>query len=258
MRHFRSVLIPAVLFLLPGYASAGWVQQASGTTNHLLSVQFPVDAQTGYAVGHNGTIVKTTDGGVNWATQTSSTLSNLASVQFPVDVLTGYVVGGLPGLPNILKTVNGGGDWLAQTSGPPYWLYSVHFPVDAQTGYAVGEHGTILKTTDGGVGVEEQPGQEFKSLQSVRATPNPFPSFARVPSHSSERFSLYDVSGRRVGTYRGDRIGEELVPGVYFIRTEGKKGIPVRVIKVRLTPFYSTRPYFPRPYRFSCMLKVRA
>ena len=41
------------------------------------------------------------------------------------------------------------------------------------------------------------------------------------------------MTGRRVGVYRGDRIGEGLVPGVYFIRAlEGKAG-PVRVVKVR-------------------------
>jgi photosystem II stability/assembly factor-like uncharacterized protein len=87
MRHFRSVLIPAVLFLLSGYASAGWVLQNSGTTNYLLSVQFPVDALTGYTVGLSGTILKTTDGGAAWIPQTSGTLSNLASVQFPLEPL---------------------------------------------------------------------------------------------------------------------------------------------------------------------------
>jgi hypothetical protein len=58
-------------------------------------------------------------------------------------------------------------------------------------------------------------------------------SFASVPNHSSESFALYDISGRRVGTYRGDRIGEGLRAGVYFVRTlEGKAG-PVRIVKVR-------------------------
>jgi hypothetical protein len=64
-------------------------------------------------------------------------------------------------------------------------------------------------------------------------TPNPFTSFTRVSGHSSDRFVLYDVSGRRVGTYRGDRIGEGLRAGVYFIRAEGKGNKPLRVVKVR-------------------------
>jgi hypothetical protein len=71
------------------------------------------------------------------------------------------------------------------------------------------------------------------SRSHLRIQPNPFSSFATVPGHSHERFSLYDVSGRRVGTYRGDRIGEGLRAGVYFLRPEGKDAKPVRVVKVR-------------------------
>jgi photosystem II stability/assembly factor-like uncharacterized protein len=38
-------------------AWAGWFDQTSGTANQLLSVHFPVDATTGYAVGNSGTIL---------------------------------------------------------------------------------------------------------------------------------------------------------------------------------------------------------
>ena len=62
MRYLRSVLIPAVLFLLPGIGQTGWVPLTSGTGNVLCSVYFPVDAQIGYAVGDTGTILKTTNG----------------------------------------------------------------------------------------------------------------------------------------------------------------------------------------------------
>jgi hypothetical protein len=116
---------------------------------------------------------------------------------------------------------------------------SVHFPVAASTGYAVGDSGIILKTTDGGVGVENGRDQGLGIRdQGYRATPNPFTSFATVPGHEAERFSLYDVSGRRVGTYRGDRVGEGLAPGVYFLKyQEMLKQVQhdeiVRIVKVR-------------------------
>jgi hypothetical protein len=42
---------------------ASWTSQTSGTTNAYFSVFFPVDALTGYVVGSNNTILKTTDGG---------------------------------------------------------------------------------------------------------------------------------------------------------------------------------------------------
>jgi hypothetical protein len=68
---------------------------------------------------------------------------------------------------------------------------------------------------------------------NFKITPNPFTSFAALPGHEAERFSLYDVSGRKVGTYQGDRVGEGLSPGVYFLRPEDKSSKPVRIVKVR-------------------------
>jgi len=63
--------------------------------------------------------------------------------------------------------------------------------------------------------------------------PNPFTSFASISGHSSERFALYDISGRKVGVYSGDRIAWDVSPGVYFLRPEGKDAKPLRVVKVR-------------------------
>jgi len=83
MRYLTFVLIPTVLFLLPRYGQADWVQQNSGTTRNLNFVQFPVDALTGYAVGVGGVIRKTTDGGANWDSLTSGTSTGLWSVHFP-------------------------------------------------------------------------------------------------------------------------------------------------------------------------------
>jgi len=73
-------------------------------------------------------------------------------------------------------------------------------------------------------------------IEKLKAKSNPFISLNSLiilPGHSSDRFTLYDVSGRRVGVYRGDRIGEGLRAGVYFVRAEGKDGKPLRIVKVR-------------------------
>jgi len=68
---------------------------------------------------------------------------------------------------------------------------------------------------------------------TFKATPNPFTSFATLPGHESERFALYDMSGREVGIFRGDRIGAGLRAGVYFLRRTGGNDRPVRIVKVR-------------------------
>jgi len=63
------------------------------------------------------------------------------------------------------------------------------------------------------VGVETPVRQlDGSTVRKLKATPNPFTTFATLPGHEAERFSLNDVSGRKVGVFRGDRIGEG--PGV--------------------------------------------
>jgi hypothetical protein len=85
------------------------------------------------------------------------------------------------------------------------------------------------------IGVEEPSTHQLSYASQFPLTvhPNPFASFSSIPGHESERFALYDVSGRRVGVYKGDRIGEGLRAGVYFLRAESGEGKPVRIVKVR-------------------------
>jgi hypothetical protein len=84
------------------------------------------------------------------------------------------------------------------------------------------------------LGVEEgtKDREQYKST-CFRALPNPFYSSALITGHEADRFSLYDISGRKVGTYRGDRIGADVGSGVYFLRGMDRDSKPVRIVKVR-------------------------
>jgi len=79
----------------------------SGTSNHFYGVYF-ANANTGYAVGGNGKIIKTPNAGSSWTAQVSGSSRSLFSVYF-TDANTGYVVGDSG---TILKTTNGGGSWI--------------------------------------------------------------------------------------------------------------------------------------------------
>jgi len=83
------------------------------------------------------------------------------------------------------------------------------------------------------IGVEEGAVSSFASRLPFSVSPNPFTSFARAPGREQEFFALYDVSGRMVGVYKGDRIGEGLIPGVYFLQAMGGDSKPFRIVKVR-------------------------
>jgi hypothetical protein len=109
------------------------------------------------------------------------------------------------------------------------------FFTDSLNGWIVGYNGLILHTTDGGSGVWEEsaPSRLTPFTSRFTVSPNPFFSFTTVPGHSSDLFALYDVSGRRVGTYKGGRIGEGLRAGVYFVRKLDGGTPPVRIVKIR-------------------------
>ena len=88
-------------------------------------------------------------------------------------------------------------------------------------------------TGNSGVGESSGSFYPLTSNLSFSVVPNPFTSFTTLPGHEAERFALYDISGRKVGTYKGDRIGEGLGAGVYFLRPVGQGGKPLRVVKIR-------------------------
>lgn len=144
-----KILTSILLFLLSNsivFSQSGWYYQNFGG-NDLNSIRF-VNSNTGWAVGYNGTIMKTTNGGSNWSVQSVGAGYILESVDF-ADVNTGWTVGWNFSGGKIFKTTNGGTNWLAQSSGIDYDLYSTDF-INASTGWIVGSFGTILKTTNGG------------------------------------------------------------------------------------------------------------
>jgi hypothetical protein len=95
----------------------------------------------------------------------------------------------------------------------------------------------LIKTdANGNVAIEEPATPQLaNSRTAFRVQPNPFSSFTAVPGHETERFILSDVSGRKVGVCNGNRIGEGLPPGGYFLspfaRPSTPRTRPLRIVK---------------------------
>lgn len=142
--------------------SNNWSPQSSGTAQLLRAVHF-ADATTGWAVGDDGKIINTENGGQNWLTQSSGTNIVLEGVHF-VSPEVGWVVGN-SGL--ILHTTNGGNSWMYQASNTERHLRDVFF-INEQTGWAVGSSETILHTIDGGQSWQMQYAGDINNLRAVR------------------------------------------------------------------------------------------
>ena len=120
--------------------------------------------------GANGTILKSTNG-TTWTTQVSSgpKLNGISAS----DSSVAYAVGDNG---TVQKTTNGGTNWSSQTTDSNYVLYGVN-TVNATTAYAVGKngnHGVILKTTDGTnwLTVQTVLDAPLNAISVVEAAPN--------------------------------------------------------------------------------------
>lgn len=145
-----------VLNFLVVQVNAQWVEQNSGTDQRLKYCYF-LNAEQGWAAGHDGTILKTIDGGLSWVAQSIGTLDNVHSIHFN-DPLNGWAVlyeftpdrhG------SIIHTTDGGNSWSVQHSIWGYTLHFIHFS-DENNGWVTGSNGIIFHTTDAGATWIEQ------------------------------------------------------------------------------------------------------
>jgi photosystem II stability/assembly factor-like uncharacterized protein len=125
---------------------AGWTRQLERAPRHLVGIAF-ADASHGWAVGAQGLILATSDGGASWHTQTSSG-PHLWQVAC-VDARHVWAIGPAG---ELVSTTDGGASW--HTSVVPSVAHSSFGGVglafaDARRGWIVAGH-LICRTSDGG------------------------------------------------------------------------------------------------------------
>ncbi|MBL8028493.1 MAG: T9SS type A sorting domain-containing protein [Fibrobacteres bacterium] len=132
--------------------------------NFFRALQFPTPA-TGYALGDNGCLLKTSDSGKTWKQQTLpyvkaiEDLIDIKSVCY-INADTGFAVSQAAG--ELLRTLDGGAHWEKFSTGFTGWFNGVYF-TDINNGWITGECGIILHTVDKGVSWKLQHGPSPKN-----------------------------------------------------------------------------------------------
>ncbi|MDE0089019.1 MAG: YCF48-related protein, partial [Candidatus Poribacteria bacterium] len=128
-----SIILTLLLCLTPFvFAQKEWVTVSQSQWQAGFSDVFFVDAQNGWIVGSDSTILNTTDGGKTWNHQPNRPLPfkiELKKVRF-INPKIGWVVGENG---TVLKTLDGGKQWSKLTTNTRVALLGVSF-ADEQHG----------------------------------------------------------------------------------------------------------------------------
>ncbi|MBS1516373.1 MAG: T9SS type A sorting domain-containing protein [Bacteroidetes bacterium] len=140
-------IIASLLILFAGqdiFAQGIWQWMSPVATGNTVLTSYFINAQTGWGAGRNGTIIKTTNGGVNWKTQSIDRAFQPSTIYF-TNENTGWIAGNAG---KIFKTTDGGNSWDLQATPFPNDCKQIQF-VNSLTGYCA-TIGSLFKTTTGG------------------------------------------------------------------------------------------------------------
>ena len=153
-----SISFLLFVICINAYSQSSWIwQNPLPQGNNLKTVKF-TSSNIGYACGFDGTIIKTTNRGVDWVLMRTNLDYEVNSLFFLNDN-TGYAVESesidyeVWGEGHLLKTSNGGSNWQIIYTITGCNLYNVEFS-SLDTGYIVSRNSTlgmVFKTTNMGL-----------------------------------------------------------------------------------------------------------
>jgi photosystem II stability/assembly factor-like uncharacterized protein len=201
-----------LLLVLPGLLVAGpgtaWAAAPHHVEDAALRAIQMVDAKEGWAVGDEGVIWHTIDGGATWERQPTGLRGSLRSLYF-LNPYVGWVAGreelphggGSAGI--LLYTRDGGCTWKRLLEGSLSGLNRVRFS-DPQHGFLLGDGGDltptgVFKTGDGGRTWQPVPGPscpgwldgDFRDGQTGALTG----AWGRLATWRQDRFTTADAEG---------------------------------------------------------------
>ena len=168
LRSARCLLLTACWLLLTAHSASAagvWTRQRSNSLAWLHAIYF-LDENRGWAVGGNGVVLTTTDGGNQWRVGRRSVEDSLRDVYFS-DEQNGWLVCDRDvyklqteseARSYLLQTVDGGSTWKrVNVIGADHDVRLVRaLFTEGGRGWVFGEAGTLYATRDGGGSWEKQ------------------------------------------------------------------------------------------------------
>jgi photosystem II stability/assembly factor-like uncharacterized protein len=138
------------------------------TTNNYSCVKF-IDINTGFICGEIGTILRTTNGGINWVfIETNS--DRLFTCIYPVNSSVVYAITAAPNNgqgSQLYKSSNSGVNWFVQKFFPSSYFRAISF-LNINSGYISGDGGAVFFTSDGGLNWTDRSTGISNSLQNIQ------------------------------------------------------------------------------------------
>ncbi|MBN8570618.1 MAG: T9SS type A sorting domain-containing protein [Ignavibacteria bacterium] len=143
----EKIILILFLFLVYSESSSQWINQYNSPGTDFYDIEF-INNKTGWVCGTGGTILKTTNAGINWIVQNSNVPGkNLRKID-AVNENVLYCVGTVG---TIVKTTNGGDNWSVIENGTTGSnSYRAVYFINELTGWISAFQMTMKKTTNGG------------------------------------------------------------------------------------------------------------
>lgn len=230
MKTFISTLV--FIWSIMAYSQDGWNNQIPNSTYPGLMGVFALDQNNIWAVGYEGTILHSTNRGLNWELITSPTSVTLYAVEF-INADTGWIVGDDDGSSStILRTFDGGLNWELQdlqSAGANVPIWDVDFVTlnenGEMRGYFTGGLSHTWRTDDYGESFEHVYGECGEgNIMSCSIIDSITGWFVGTPSVTTNQSILFTDDG---GLSWYDQINptDEPLRGVSFANYE--RGIAV-------------------------------
>lgn len=164
MKKIYLIAILIITYATSASGQEGWIKQTSPSSLGLLGV-YAIDSLDVWAVGEEGLIIHTIDGGNTWDSIPSGTTDLLITVEF-INADTGWVGGSTSeNETRIYRTTDGGLNWESQilNAGQDLNVWDVDFiegpPGEPMRGYVASGLGHVFYTYDYGETWEALSGQ---------------------------------------------------------------------------------------------------